>query len=38
MSFQAYEAAKAAWVKAHPGATAAEYEKAMKAIAKKYRI
>ena len=33
MSWQDYEAAKRAWVAANPGATAEQYEEAMKAIA-----
>lgn len=31
----AYEAAKQAWVRANPDATAAQYEQAMRAIARK---
>lgn len=38
MSWQAYEAAKRAWVAANPGATQEQYEAAMKALAKKYRV
>lgn len=33
MSFMNYEQAKRAWVAAHPDATSAEYEEAMRAIA-----
>lgn len=33
-----YEAAKQAWIKAHPNATCSEYEAAMKAIAKRLGI
>lgn len=33
MSWHAYEAAKRAWIAAHPGATPEQYESAMKAIA-----
>lgn len=33
MSWQAYEAAKASWIAANPGATPAEYAEAMRAIA-----
>lgn len=32
-TYQAYEAAKRAWIDAHPGATPAQYEAAMRAIA-----
>jgi len=38
VSFQAYEAAKRAWIAEHPGATPEQYEAAMKALAKKYRV
>jgi hypothetical protein len=38
MSWQAYEAAKASWIKRHPKATPDQYEAAMKALAKKYRV
>lgn len=33
MSWEAYEAAKRAWIAANPGATPAEYTEAMRAIA-----
>ena len=32
MSWQAYEAAKRAWIAEHPGATPEQYEAAMRAI------
>lgn len=32
-TYQDYEAAKRAWISAHPGATSAEYDAAMRAIA-----
>jgi hypothetical protein len=34
MSYQRYEAAKAAWIASHPDATRAEYEAAMRRIAR----
>lgn len=34
-SWHAYEAAKAAWIAAHPNATPAEYEAAMRRIARR---
>jgi len=36
--FHSYEAAKRAWVQAHPTATAEQYESAMRAIAKRYGV
>lgn len=38
MSIHAYEAAKAIWIRQHPTATPAEYEQAMRRIARKYGI
>lgn len=38
MSWQAYEAAKRAWVAANPGATPEQYDAAMRAIAKSYGV
>ena len=38
MSWQAYEAAKRAWIEEHPGATPEQYEAAMRAIAKRYGV
>ena len=38
MSWQAYEAAKASWIKRHPAATSAQYEAAMKALAKQFKV
>ena len=38
MSWQAYEAAKRAWIAEHPGATPEQYEAAMKAIAEQLGI
>lgn len=38
MNHQAYESAKASWIKRHPNATPEQYEAAMKALAKKYRV
>lgn len=38
MNHHAYEAAKASWIKRHPKATPDQYEAAMKALAKKYRV
>lgn len=35
MSWQAYEAAKRAWIATHPGATPEQYARAMAAIAKR---
>ena len=34
----AYEAAKQAWVRAHPGATPEQYERAMRAICRRLGI
>lgn len=34
----AYEAAKSAWISANPGATSAQYEAAMAALAKRFRV
>ena len=38
MRWQAYEAAKRAWVDANPGATSEQYEAAMRAIAELYGV
>lgn len=38
MSWQAYEAAKRAWIAAHPGATPEQYAEAMRAIAERLGI
>ena len=38
MSFTAYEAAKRAWVALHPDATPAQYDRAMRAIAKRLGV
>lgn len=38
MSWEAYEAAKRAWIAAHPDATPEEYDAAMRAIAKRMRV
>ncbi len=38
MSWPAYEAAKRAWIEAHPGATPEQYEAAMKAIAERFGV
>ena len=38
MSWPAYEAAKRAWVAAHPDATPAQYGRAMRAIAKRLGV
>ena len=38
MSWQAYEAAKRAWIAANPGATPEQYEAAMKAIAERLGV
>lgn len=38
MSWQAYEAAKRAWIAAHPGATPEQYDAAMRAIAERLGI
>ena len=38
MSWQAYEAAKASWIKRHPAATSEQYEAAMRALAKRYGV
>ena len=38
MSWQAYEAAKRAWIAANPGATPEQYDAAMKAIADRLGI
>lgn len=35
---RAYEAAKRAWMAAHPTAPAEQYERAMRLLAKRYRI
>lgn len=36
--YHGYEAAKNAWTRNHPGATAEQYEAAMRAIARKYGV
>lgn len=38
MRWQAYEAAKRAWIAAHPDATPEQYDAAMKAIAERLGI
>lgn len=38
MNWQAYEAAKASWIKRHPAATSEQYEAAMKALAKQFKV
>ena len=38
MSWEAYEAAKRAWIAAHPGATPEQCEAAMKVIAERLGI
>ena len=38
MSWQAYEAAKRAWIDANPTATPEQYEAAMKALAKQFKV
>lgn len=38
MSWQAYEAAKRAWIGANPSATPEQYEAAMRALAKRYGV
>ena len=38
MSWAAYEAAKRAWIAANPGATPEQYEAAMKALAKQFKV
>lgn len=38
MSWEAYEAAKRAWIAANPGATPAEYAEAMRAIAERLGV
>lgn len=38
MSWQAYEAAKRAWIDAHPDATPEQYDAAMRAIAKRMGV
>lgn len=38
MNHQAYEAAKASWIKRHPKATPEQYEAAMKAIAERLGV
>lgn len=38
MSWQAYEAAKRAWIDANPTATPEQYETAMRAIAGRYGV
>jgi len=36
--YAAYESAKRAWANANPGATAEQYETAMRAIARRYGV
>ena len=38
MSWQAYEAAKRAWIDANPGATPEQYAEAMRAIAERHGV
>ena len=38
MNHHAYEAAKASWIKRHPKATPEQYEAAMKALAKQFKV
>ena len=38
MSWQAYEAAKRAWITAHPNATSEQYAEAMRAIAQRLGV
>ena len=38
MSWAAYEAAKRAWIAAHPNATPEQYDAAMRAIAKRMGV
>lgn len=38
MSWEAYEAAKRAWIAAHPDATPAQYDAAMRAIAEQMGV
>ena len=38
MSWETYEAAKRAWIAAHPDATTEQYDAAMRAIAKRYGV
>lgn len=38
MNWQAYEAAKRAWVAAHPDATPEQYEAAMRALAEEMGV
>jgi len=38
MSWQAYEAAKRAWIAANPNATPEQYDAAMRAIAERYGV
>ena len=38
MSWQAYEAAKRAWIASHPNATPEQYDAAMRAIARRYGV
>jgi hypothetical protein len=37
-NIEAYEAAKRAWIDAHPNHTPEQYEQACKALAKKYGV
>lgn len=38
MNWQTYEAAKRAWIAAHPNATPEQYDAAMRAIAKRVGV
>ena len=38
MSWEAYEAAKASWIKRHPSATPEQYDAAMRAIAERLGV
>lgn len=38
MNHHAYEAAKASWIKRHPTATPEQYESAMKALARRFKV
>ena len=38
MSWQAYEAAKRAWIDVNPGATPEQYAEAMRAIAERHGV
>ncbi len=38
MSWQAYEASKRAWIAANPGSTPEQYDAAMRAIARRFKV